>query len=218
MKTAPSLLLTLFAVAVAEAAEFPIPDYHFTTDISRPLVQRVWTIKQRASFRLYWHFERDGSPLDLSGVSQVAFAYGPEDNTWSVSVPAAVSGTATAGTVLVNFAPANTDTNGAFLFDLMCSDSGGTNVMLHAYGRLTILPRAGGAAAFPLGTNVDLSTYTFINVPWATGTPLYVESDAVFTGWVAATDTNLLLRQGTVNGTGTVYVTVNGTNYHWRLW
>lgn len=188
-----AVCLALFA---ASTMAVPVPEYHFTTDITKALSPKSITHIEASSANLYWHFVSGSNAVDLAGSPSVAFMFGPSDRTFKQTVAGSVSSAAD-GAVLIPLTPTATATNGNFAFDLRVTD--GVNVLCRSFGTMELIPRAGGEGLpFPTGQNIDLAGVAFTNEPWAAkgstgggtiGTDLVARADGTFsTNWITTND------------------------------
>lgn len=171
-----------------------VPEYYYTTDVSRALSARALRHVQGSSAGINWRFENGtGVPFNLTGANNVYLRYGPTDNLWGQTCTGSVV-SATNGTIRVPLTPANTATNGTYPFDIRVTVVTGstTDVLCRAYGDSVLIAEAGASSAtFPVGTNIDLLYYTFLNYPWLTSADL----PTVFTDtWARAYASNVNAR------------------------
>jgi hypothetical protein len=179
-----------------------------STDLREDIQRTPLIVHELASYDIYWTYTNiDGSPKDLSGVSEVTFTYAYATGVWREVVTGEVV-SATNGQIRVPLRPANLGTNGTFEW-LISLSSNGVDFLKEPYGDLWVIPRPGGGSTNPFPTStqvVDLAGVTFINYPWllppaapTLGTIIYYDG----TNWVGlagGTSGYVLTTRGSTSG------------------
>ena len=157
----------------------PVKKY-FTTDVAEEISMRRLIAKSASDWELYWSFNQNGIPVNLTSVNSITFTYGDDNITENITGSVY---NATEGIIKVVFTQANTNVDlagkdeGEYDFDLSVADTLTNTVQLQAYGKLFLLERAGtqsatlptigvteltNCASSPYAISIDDSGKTFI--------------------------------------------------------
>ena len=170
-KTLTILMAAVISAGAIQANAQFVERRERSTELSQALKSQDLIMHEGASLNLYWNFDYTNTDWAITGANQVYFRWGPTNGAFENVVTGSVA-SANAGQILIPFGPTDTATNGVYRWYIQVA-SNGVDVLTHPYGRMQLVAKLGGGGSttgFTVGTNVDLSTYTFLNYPWLDGT------------------------------------------------